>query len=75
MLNPALDKQINQAVVNFTFDRSGSKKFARATSNNVGKRLAIILDNKIISAPVVKNQYWVVMDKFQEILHFNQRLI
>ena len=51
---PTLDKQINQAVVNFTFDRSGSKKFARATSNNVGKRLAIILDNKIISAPVVR---------------------
>ena len=51
---PTLDKQINQAVVTFTFDRSGSKKFARATSNNVGKRLAIILDNKIISAPVVR---------------------
>ena len=51
---PSLDSQVNQAVVNFTFDRVGSKKFARATSSNVGKRLAIILDNKIISAPVVK---------------------
>ena len=51
---PSLDQQSNQAVVNFTFDRAGSKKFGRATSNNVGKRLAIILDNKIISAPVVR---------------------
>jgi len=51
---PTLDKQTNQAVVNFTFDRAGSKKFGRATSDNVGKRVAIILDGKIISAPVVQ---------------------
>ena len=51
---PQLDREINEAVVNFTFDRSGSKKFARATSSNVGKRMAIILDNKIISAPVIR---------------------
>ena len=51
---PTLDREINEAVVSFTFDRSGSKKFARATSSNVGKRMAIILDNKIISAPVIR---------------------
>tara|TARA_B100001123_G_scaffold267176_1_gene297443 strand:- start:964 stop:2517 length:1554 start_codon:yes stop_codon:yes gene_type:complete len=51
---PQLDQQTNQTVVSFTFDRPGSKKFGRATANNVGKRLAIILDNKIISAPVIK---------------------
>ena len=51
---PSFDKQSNQAVVNFTFDRTGAKKFGRATSNNVGKRLAIVLDEKIISAPVVR---------------------
>ena len=51
---PTLDKQTNQTVVSFTFDRAGSKKFGRATSDNVGKRVAIILDNKIISAPVVQ---------------------
>ena len=44
----------NQDVVSFTFDRVGAKKFGRATSNNVGKRMAIILDNKIISAPVIR---------------------
>ena len=51
---PSLDTQTNNAVVSFTLDRSGSKKFGRATSDNVGRRVAIILDNKIISAPVVQ---------------------
>ena len=51
---PQLDRSSNQAVVSFTFDRAGSKKFGRATTDNVGKRLAIVLDNKIISAPVVR---------------------
>ena len=51
---PILDRQSNEPVVSFTFDRSGSRKFGRATSDNVGKRFAIILDNKIISAPVIR---------------------
>ena len=50
---PSLDNRNNQNTGNFSLDRAGSKKFARATKNNVGKRLAIILDNKIISAPVI----------------------
>ena len=54
---PTLDNQTNQAVVSFTFDRVGAKKFGRATTDNVGKRMAIILDNQIISAPVIKNLY------------------
>ena len=52
--NPVLDNQTNQAVVSFTFDRKGARKFGRATTNNVGKRLAIVLDNKIISAPSIR---------------------
>ena len=51
--NPKLDNQTNQAIVSFTFDRVGSKKFGRATTDHVGKQLAIILDGKIISAPVI----------------------
>jgi len=50
---PALDNQSNQAVVSFTFDRVGAKKFGRGTADNIGKQLAIILDNKIISAPSI----------------------
>ena len=51
---PTLDNQTNQAVVSITFDRVGAKKFGRTTTDNVGKQLAIILDNKIISAPVIR---------------------
>ena len=50
---PAIENQTNQTVVNFSFDRVGAKKFGRATADSVGKKLAIILDNKIISAPVI----------------------
>jgi len=48
---PRMDNQSNQTVVSFTLDRVGAKKFAKATSSGVGKKLAIILDGKIISAP------------------------
>ena len=51
---PRMDNQTNQTVVSFSMDRLGTKKFAKATINGVGKRLAIILDNKIISAPVIR---------------------
>ena len=46
-----MDNQSNQTVVTFSLDRVGAKKFARATTSGVGKRLAIILDGKVISAP------------------------
>ena len=52
--NPSFDNQNNETTVNFSLDRVGTKKFARLTSNNVGKRLAIVLDNKIISAPSIR---------------------
>ena len=48
---PRMDNQSNQTVVTFNLDRVGAKKFSKATSSGVGKRLAIILDGKIISAP------------------------
>jgi len=51
---PSMDTQSNETVVNFTLDRVGAKKFGKATSNGVGKRLAIVLDNKIISAPSIR---------------------
>ena len=41
-------------VVTFRFDTAGGKRFAQVTSANVGNYLAIVLDNKVISAPVLK---------------------
>ncbi len=51
---PRLDNQSNQPTVSFTLDRVGAQKFGRTTADNIGKRLAIVLDNKIISAPSIR---------------------
>ena len=51
---PTMNSQTNETVVSFTLDRVGAKKFGKATGTGVGKRLAIILDGKIISAPQVR---------------------
>ncbi len=51
---PRVDNQTNQPMVSFTLDRYGAQKFGKVTTNNVGKRLAIVLDKKIISAPVIR---------------------
>ncbi len=51
---PRMDTQNNETIVSFTLDRVGAKKFGRATTQNVGKQLAIILDGKIISAPSIR---------------------
>jgi preprotein translocase subunit SecD len=54
MLNQDLiGKQINLSSV-FKFDNIGAKKFANATKDNVGRPLAIILDNEILSSPVIR---------------------
>jgi preprotein translocase subunit SecD len=51
---PSFDNIKNEATVSFSMDRVGAKKFAKITTNNIGKRLAIILDNKVISAPSIR---------------------
>ena len=48
---PSIQNQNNEPTVTFTLDRLGAQKFGRVTTDNVGKRLAIVLDNEIISAP------------------------
>ena len=44
----------SETVVTFNLDRVGSKKFGKATSKGIGKRLAIVLDNQILSAPIIR---------------------
>jgi preprotein translocase subunit SecD len=46
--------EYNRPEVSFKFNKIGAKKFGEATRDNVGKRFAIILDNEIISAPVIQ---------------------
>jgi len=51
---PKFDNQSNQPIVLFTLDRLGARKFGRITTENVGRRLAIVLDNYVISAPQIR---------------------
>ncbi|MCG8355414.1 MAG: protein translocase subunit SecD, partial [Kiloniellales bacterium] len=46
--------QDNQPVVSFRFDSLGAKKFGEATRDNVGRLFAIVLDDRVISAPVIR---------------------
>jgi preprotein translocase subunit SecD len=48
--------QFNEPYVSIEFDREGARRFERITSENVGKRLAIVLDDTIYSAPVIRER-------------------
>jgi preprotein translocase subunit SecD len=50
---PGFDQRNGQPIVNFRFNSTGARKFAEVTKANVGKPFAIVLDNKVISAPVI----------------------
>ena len=52
---PQINNQTNETVVSFTLDRVGAKRFGKATRTGVGKQLAIVLDGKIVSAPIIRD--------------------
>ena len=51
---PGFDQRTSEPIVSFRFNTSGSRKFAQATQENVGQPFAIVLDNEVISAPVIR---------------------
>jgi preprotein translocase subunit SecD len=51
---PGFDQRTNEPVVNFRFNSSGARRFAEVTQQNVGKPFAIVLDNQVVSAPVIR---------------------
>ncbi len=51
---PAFDQRTNQPIVNFRFNIRGAQRFGQATTENVGRPLAIVLDNEVISSPVIQ---------------------
>ncbi len=51
---PGFAHQTNETVVTFRFNTSGARKFGRATQENVGRPFAIILDDKVVSAPTIQ---------------------
>jgi SecD/SecF fusion protein len=52
--NAGFDQQTGEPIVSFRFDGAGSRTFAEITSANVGRPFAIVLDGKVLSAPVIR---------------------
>ncbi|WP_193335833.1 protein translocase subunit SecD [Devosia beringensis] len=52
---PSYDQQRAMPVVSFRFDTRGAITFGQITSSNVGKRFAIVLDDQVITAPVIQS--------------------
>jgi protein-export membrane protein SecD len=52
---PGFDSQTNEPIVSFRFDAAGGRRFGVATSENVGRPFAIVLDGKVVSAPVIRS--------------------
>jgi preprotein translocase subunit SecD len=51
---PSFDQRTSEPIVTFKFNTSGARKFAQVTQENVGRPFAIVLDDKVISAPVIR---------------------
>ena len=52
---PAFDQQTNEPIVTFRLSTGGARVFGEVTSRNVGRPFAIVLDNEVISAPVIQS--------------------
>ncbi len=52
----AFDNQTNSPIISFTLNAEGARIFGDFTGSNVGKRLAIVLDGKVYSAPVINER-------------------
>ncbi|MCJ2014367.1 protein translocase subunit SecD [Methylobacterium sp. J-076] len=52
---PAFDQQSHEPMVSFKFNLRGAQRFGQATSENIGRPMAIVLDNEVVSAPVIRS--------------------
>ncbi|MEA3513330.1 MAG: protein translocase subunit SecD [Campylobacterota bacterium] len=52
----AFDQQTNQPIINFTLSTFGAKVFGDFTQKSIGKRLAVVLDGKVFSDPVIRER-------------------
>jgi len=58
MLEKALgtfDQQTQLPIISFKFNAQGARRFADVTKNNVGRRFAAVLDEKVVTAPVIRS--------------------
>lgn len=52
---PSFDQRTGQPIVSFRFNIRGAQRFGQATTENLGRPLAIVLDNRVISSPVIQS--------------------
>ena len=52
----AFDQQTNQPIINFTLSTFGAQVFGDFTAKSIGKRLAVVLDGKVFSDPVIRER-------------------
>lgn len=52
---PGFDSRTTEPIVNFRFNIRGAQRFGQATTENIGRPLAIVLDNEVISAPTIQS--------------------
>ncbi len=51
---PGFDQRTNEPIIKFRFNQAGARKFGKITQDNVGRPFAIVLDDKVMSAPVIR---------------------
>jgi protein-export membrane protein SecD len=51
---PAFDQRTQEPIISFRFNQHGARRFGKWTSENVGRPFAIVLDGRVLSAPVVR---------------------
>jgi len=51
---PAFDQRTNEPIITFRFNNAGARKFGNFTKENVNRPFAIVLDEQVISAPVIR---------------------
>jgi preprotein translocase subunit SecD len=52
---PGFDQRSGEPIVTFRFNTNGARRFGQVTQENVGRPFAIVLDNEVISAPVIRD--------------------
>ena len=53
---PGREQQFNNTIVSFDLSRRGGRTFERITSQNIGELIAIVLDDEVVSAPVIRSR-------------------
>jgi protein-export membrane protein SecD len=51
---PGFDQRTNEPIITFRFNQAGARRFGRFTQENVNRPFAIVLDDKVLSAPVIR---------------------